>query len=154
MKARQAISDMRGREVVVDRLRLIETLKDNRNNHVANYRSALVAYKRVAKKRLDEQVAELRKQIKKLRDHALVEINNFNIDHPTELSGILICRTTTVDIITPVSYEEHYDAAIAMAEWETSDTIKLTASEFNCFVRDIWEWSEAFESHTMEYTRG
>ena len=45
----------------------------------------------------------------------------------------------------PRSYEEEYDAAIDMAKWDVRTTLELTYAEFNCFVRDQWDWQSDFQ---------
>lgn len=36
-------------------------------------------------------------------------------------------------------------------KWDVNETMKLSAAEFNCFVRDEWDWKPNFEAVSAIY---
>jgi hypothetical protein len=139
------------RTVTVDRARLLETLKFNREKHIKEYNEAVAGYKQQAK----EQLASLRVKILKSVDENFGLITN-KIDafDPTEESlsdHITLVGTTSFTLQVPKSYEKSYSVAIQMAEWEVAETIQLKQSQFQCFVLDDWDWKTGFEKLSKSY---
>ena len=47
-----------------------------------------------------------------------------------------------------------YDAAFDMATFDTRDELDLSGAEFQCFCRDVWDWSDEFQTTTQIYGGG
>ena len=66
---------------------------------------------------------------------------------------ITLIQQENLYLPVPRNYSEAYDAAIDLAEWDVNDTLVLTYAEFQCFVRDEWDWTEEFVGNTCMYLR-
>jgi len=96
------------REVSIEKKKLIEKIKENREAHIAEYEKAVEAYYKKAEIELKKLQKELKGGSTKLYLH----------------------------LISPVNRTEEYDKVIEMFEWEVEDTVKLTQKEFNEYVHD------------------
>lgn len=122
------------REVRVNRAQLIEILKKNREQHIADYKGACEGYRQKALERIDQIYQDLKKNIDDLKSGQF-------------LSAISLHFGLSV----PVSHEKSYDQIVAMMEMSVDDTILLTASQFGCFVLDDWEWKGAWTTANEFY---
>ncbi len=153
--ARKAIAAMQDRDVEVIRLDLLETLRENRLKHIKNYREAVKGYKAAAQARLTldggKAVGKLTANLEEVRK----SIDKFDPSQPHEFSDcFVLVRQIVMTLPVSRSYEEQYDAAIAIAEWEVNDVMKLSFHEFNCFVRDKWDWTDEFIAVSSSCTAG
>jgi hypothetical protein len=97
-----------GREITLNKENLIEKIKDNKAAHIADYHEGIKSYKVEAKKQLE-------KQLKELADGSI---------------------SVRIDLITPVNKSDEYDKVLSMFEWEESDSVVLSESEFKHYVLD------------------
>ena len=111
----------------VDRDRLLTTLRENREQHIAAYETAITAYR--------QQAAEW------LRGQAGVAAEGQSPE-----------RRYPRDLPEPDSYVDEYDRAIAMAEWSTDNAVKLSREDFDRFVRNVWEWTGRFSETVSSYS--
>lgn len=154
MKAQRALSDQRDRTVEVNRLKLIETLKTNREKHAKSYEAAILGYKGAAISKLQEANAEAHRALDKNLQKCLIELQDFNPERAEQQADrLILVQQFAVDLKVPRNYTDSYDAAIALAEWDVRETLELSYSEFQCFVRDIWDWTEEFHMTAMSYSR-
>ena len=111
--------------VKVDRGKLLETLKENKARHVAEYDEAVVEYRKAAEKALRKRAIEIRdgETLKK------------------EVDGLP----------APLSFADDYDRAIAMTEWSESETLDLDEHTFRSWVLDEWNWRVQFAGTTSLY---
>lgn len=117
-------------EVRIDKARLAETLRVNRDQHRVQFEKAIDGYKRLFS-------AKLEKAVRAARD-------GHNSDARTivhELNRLPIPEDHTGD----------YDTVISMLEMEVDDTVVLTRSEFVTYVNDDWSWKGAFAATAMTY---
>lgn len=150
--AARALHDQEERKVQVNRLSLIETLKANRERHIANHAAALRAYKDVAAKKLSDAHGEAIKSLEKNLARNLAELEDFDPEAAHKRADYLcLVQQINVELKVPRNYSKEYDAAIAIAEWDVRDVLELSHAEFQCFVRDVWEWSDDFRASTMSY---
>lgn len=141
------------REVTVNRAKLLDTLRTNREKHIKEYHEAVAGYKEQATARL----VSLRKKIISSVDENFESIQQriakFDPEEPLP-DRIVLTSVTSFDLQVPRSYEKSYDVAIQMAEWEVSETVTLKQSQFQCFVLDDWEWKTAFVNLSKTYAAG
>jgi hypothetical protein len=102
---------------------LIKKLERNRTKHVALHARAKVGWK-------VKQVKALRRAI------ACVQAGK---------------PTGHVMLAKPESHEEEYDRVIGMLRMNRTDKVELTAHDYDCFVRDNWQWSAVFASTSNAY---
>ena len=110
------------REVSIEKSKLIEKIKENRDIHIKEYDEAVIAYKK-------EADIQLKKLTKNLKD------------------GVLTLR---LNLVTPVNRSSEYDKVIEMFEWEIADIVKLTQREFNEYIHD--DTSDAIQTKALNST--
>lgn len=96
------------RKINVQKSKLIEQIKANKENHIKEYAKAVVAYKEEALK----QLAELTEKV------AGGELN------------------IQLNLVTPVNNAENYDKIVEMFEWEVNEVVELEQKEFIEYVQD------------------
>lgn len=114
------------RTIKVNKVKLIEQIKLNKENHIKEYEKAIVAYKQEALRQLNEE-------IKKVRE-----------------GGSLDAK---LNLITPINNSENYDKIIEMFEWEVEDVVELEQQEFNEYVQDETEFAQQAKFSNMFYTQ-
>ena len=150
--AQMAQQDLRNRKVEVNRLKLIETLKSNKDKHVKEYEDAKAGYKSALLTKLDAAVEDARKSIEKQytkRKEEIGAITDEDIENQQDYVQLL--PAVTVQMKVPRSYAKEYDAAIDIATWDVRDTLELSNAEFTCFVRDEWDWKGEFTATSKMY---
>lgn len=151
--ANNALNNQKQRVVHVDRQNLIEVLRSNKTKHVSDYQEALLGYKTLAKEKLNEASQKALRDLEVNVAKGLESIEKFDPENPTSRSDYLtLVERIGVQLKVPRSFEEEYDAAIDMATFDVRDTLELSYEEFQCFVRDVWEWSEDFQVTKMLYS--
>jgi hypothetical protein len=115
------------KSVYVNKERLLETLRENREEHRALFEEAQVKYREKVIEVLDKRLAEAR-------------------------AGGRV--RTYINLPEPVDYTKNFDEAIQMVEWEESDSIELDERDFQRYVLNKWEWAGAFAANTTAYVVG
>lgn len=103
---------------------LLTKLKDNRELHVTEYNTAFKGYMEKLENKLSSMLSNVQ--------------NGVNID-------------TRITLERPQSHEEDYDRIIEVLDMTPADTVKLTLSEFDKYVRDKWDWTRGFKNTTSGY---
>lgn len=151
--AAKALSHQMSRVVHVDRNILLSTLRINREKHIAEFNKAMEGYKAMAAAKLEEAFSGLGRRMAKSKEKILEKIESFSPQTAGEFSDyFILVEQVAVNLKVPVSYAEAYDAAIDMATFETRDVIELSGAEFQCFCRDVWDWSHEFSATNIRYT--
>jgi hypothetical protein len=114
------------RLISVDKLKLIEKIKENRENHIKEYGEAVEAYK-------EEALRQLKKLTKEAKGGSL---NVF------------------LNLISPVNNTEKYDDLISQFEWDEKLQIQLTTYEFNEYIKDKTSWAVAANESNVFYSAG
>jgi len=96
------------RKMTVDKIKLIEQIKLNRDNHVIEYKEAVSAYKAEALKQLNGQIIEAEKG---------------NLD-------------VRISLTSPINAEKNYNDIIQMFEWDVLGEVELEQNEFREYVQD------------------
>ncbi len=97
----------------VDRSKLLNALRKNRDNHAGMCAEARAGFAAEAKRVFADRIKA-------------IESGNL-----TKLS---------IRLEPPEDHTAEYNTAIQMAEWSTENTITLTSDEFRNFVMDEWDW--------------
>lgn len=149
--AKQALQE---RETEVKREDLLKTLIENREKHVKLYHEALAGYKAAAAQKLREDGEKARHQLEKNLKHVAAEIEEFDPERPSRFGDhVVLIQQVVMTMPVPKCYAAAYDAAIDMARWDVNPTMKLSFAEFNCFVRDQWDWKSDFTETALHYTK-
>ena len=141
----------RERTVTVDRLKLLDTLKTNRETHQREYRESVAGYRQAAIKELERQLAKAVRLVQENGSIIRMKIEKFDPDDPLD-DLVTVISSISFNLEVPKDHTKSYDVAIEMATWEVSETIELTQSQFQCFVMDDWEWKREFEGLNKTYS--
>lgn len=114
------------RTIKVQKSKLIDKIKENKENHIKEFEKAKVAYKEEALKQLAEQT-------KKVEEGAL---------------------DAKLNLTTPVDNSINYDKIIEMFEWEVDDVVELEQSEFLEYVQDETEFARVAKFSNTMYFKG
>lgn len=109
----------------IDRNKLLETLRENRDRHEAEFKEARGKW--------------VKKSAKALRKAAERAEKGDIEEHPL------------ANLPKPVSYVKSYDDAIARVEYDTRSEIELDDREFSAWVQDDWNWRGQFVGTTSLY---
>lgn len=152
--ASKALQNQMTRSVIVNRQKLIDILIKNKTKHVKEYEEAMAGYKETAIAKVNETFANLNEKLEKRKNELLEDLNNFSSENSGDYGDYLsILQAVTVQMKVPVSYEDAYNAAIDMATLDTRDELELTGAEFQCFCRDVWDWTYEFAASTALYNK-
>jgi bifunctional ADP-heptose synthase (sugar kinase/adenylyltransferase) len=113
-------------EIVVDKLRLIEIMRQNRENHAKIVQEAQAGFRARVISRLDEMLA-MAQQGKK------IDIN--------------------VGLQMPVDMTGEYDTVIGMLELDINETVALDQYQYKNWVQDDWDWSRQALASNALYSR-
>jgi lysyl-tRNA synthetase class I len=116
----------------VNRDELLEVLKENREKHIAEYKSARKIWLKKAIKEL-RKVAKRAEQTKTLNNKSFMPLG---------------------ELPKPISYVHSYDTMIARLEAEVKPTVELDDREFQSYWLDNWDWSGQFVGTTSLYGVG
>lgn len=137
--------------ITVDKKTLVKTLVQNKIKHVKEYEQALLDYKKVAKHKLELIHQDAVKTLEENYEDVLKKIEAFDPENPIE-HRVYIVDSIFFDLKVPHNYEEQYELAIQMYNWEVDETVKLTVTEFQNFVMDNWEWQKEFKMLNSTYS--
>jgi len=107
------------RQITVERQKLLDHLKRNRETHLAMHNEAMEGYCINAKKCLNNMQQEL-------------EENPTKFDHNKYLK----------ELERPKFYGQQYNRAISMLEWSTEEKITINHNQFDSWIRDKWGWKK------------
>jgi hypothetical protein len=112
-------------EITVDKSQLIDTLRKNRENHLAIVKEAQIGYVEDARRVFEEK-------LKLITENKIVSLS--------------------LGLSPPVDNTREYDQAISMLEWEKSSEICLSQQSFKNFVLDDWSWKNNFLISNAKYS--
>jgi len=106
----------------VDRVKLIERVKENLSLHKQNYETQVNAFR-----------SKVLEYANKVLDSA-EKGELYNGSRPRQ----------------PASYEPQYIRALGMLEISTQDTVALSANDYARFRDDDWDWKDTFVASSAE----
>lgn len=110
--------------ITVDKQKLLDTLRENREEHRNLFLAAQDVFRQKVVEALDRRLAEAR---------AGGKIDLY------------------ISLTEPQDYTSSFDRAIQMIEWDEGDQITLSEKDFQRFVLNDWEWAGNFAASTMSY---
>lgn len=130
--------------------RVIETLKANWEAHVQRYEAAVRSYKERLQRRVREECARIDSEyVRRWAQEREVEERSEEelLSHPRSFAA-----GEYVEVFIPVPFKRDHDymLAIQMLVQDISDHVELTASDFDRFMLDNWEWSSDFNEACPE----
>ena len=124
------------RDLNVNKAKLLETLKVNREKHIKEYRKTIEGWREQALK----EIGRLGKRLKK------VDITNVETLQEDDFPNLWIDSQDR-----PQCHVRDYDRAIAMLKMSIDETISISASDFDRYVSDEWEWKKEFQMSNSKY---
>ena len=116
--------------IKMNRLELLNIVRDNKTKHVAEFIEAIADYKVLVL-----QIAQGNAKLAKTAD--LEQFKRIKGTPPA-----------------PVSYEADYGRAIRMLELSVEDVIEVEEDIFNQLVLDEWHWKRSFATSNAMYKTG
>lgn len=129
-------------EVKVKKTEMIDKLKVNRKKHKEDYDEAKAEYKLCYIDALVEIKNSLKITLKSL--DTLIKLEDLNRENLPALHF-------PFQLQAPINHLESYDSTLDMIEASVHNFIILTASEFNKYYRDNWDWKDGFSSTVHMY---
>ena len=117
-------------EVIVDKVDLLQRLKENRQKHEENFKLAYEGYTQTLMEELEQKLAEVQAGRK---------------NHRVNGQRLLILN------IPPECHLDDYDEVIDMLEMADDKQIKLSQQQFRQYARDDWGWKQQWTASTAEY---
>ena len=124
--------------VNVDVGRLKVTLQKNLETHKKEYKEAMEGY-RDARQNAIQRVAEA----------ATAAVANNTQETRKALHEAYSAFSR---LERPQDHSSSYEQAIALMDWETNKTIELSINDFECYVRDSWDWQRSFKNIYANYS--
>lgn len=116
--------------VNIDKEKLLETLHANRRKHEADYNIALANFRTAA-------INALTDRKRQLEEDAWMTIKPRNF--------------LAFNLPVPQSYAHVYSEVINMLEMCENKTIEVSSFQFQCWVKDKWEWSDSLKMSNSGY---
>lgn len=150
--AMTALRDQSERSVQVNREKLIETLTTNREKHLRDYEEAKRGYRDTLLSRIDEAFGDAKKSIETKHRQTRESVEAMSdSDIAKQNDQLTLVSAISIQMRVPRCFAKEYDAAIDMAKWDVRETLELSHAEFQCFVRDVWDWTNDFEAVSACY---
>lgn len=110
--------------ITVEKSKLLDALRLNRDEHINIFDKAVEVYRRKVIEELERSLADARAGRKVSRMIMLPEPENHTAD---------------------------FDTAIKMLEWEQAAVIEIDRRDFMKYVENRWEWAASFAGNTASY---
>lgn len=162
--------------VIVEKTKLLDTLKTNREKHDEIYKAAVEGYWIKCKETLDEKAKDFKEIITdQSADYARAVKGieeRFGVQHDRVAAAIkgkdkkgvgsisvafdyrqsaLLGSVGNWPLVYPENHLDDYDRVIGMLEFSVADKVELTATDFNAYVRNRWEWHSRFSMSNSAY---
>ena len=112
------------RDITADKNSLIETIKQNRDEHRAKFLRAQENYRARA-------IAEMDRHLEQARNGGVIDFF-FNLPEPQD-------------------HTKDYDNAIEMLSLHKGDEVQLSEADVRVYVRDDWGWKQQFNTTNAIY---
>ncbi len=155
--------------IVVEKVKLLETLRTNRTNHKAVYDAACDGFwvsttqklreKKVefeeaiveANKAFDEQLARRAEAVATKAQDKLFPFHGASVAGYGNTSLWQLDFERSWAPAFPSNHIEDYDRAITQLEYSVAKKVSLSVSEFDAYVRNNWKWQEEFATSNRGY---
>lgn len=124
--------------VIVERKRLQDTLRTNRETHKTEFKESMEGFESA---RLD--------LIYKVKEQAGLASERNNKANRQKVHE---AYNEFSRLEKPQDHSDDYTQAIALMEWETREQVELSVEDFERFVRDNWSWQRGFKASLRAYT--
>ena len=144
--------------VVIQKETLLTELKKNRDNHQAIYDAAVQGYWQKASEVVAEKDVSFQEALGVIgkdfiEQKGLIEkaIQDRTVNKIPDYMAVSLRFDSRWPLAYPVNHLEDYDHVISMMEFSVADKVKLSAQDFNAYVRNNWKWKDQFTSLNQGY---
>jgi hypothetical protein len=136
--------------VVIEKDKLLEVLKDNREKHEAIYLAAVSGYWVKSQQALNERKKDFKNSIKEVKDSFGLAVKNAQQKIQSKEKNISFSFASSVsvrngwDLKYPENHLSDYDTTIRKVELSCIDKIQLDSTEFDSYVMNNWGWKGQF----------
>ena len=116
--------NLRNKSVNVDRLHLLQILKQNLQIHSSEYAEAINDYR------------------KRLKSELVTTLNDISSEDISEQQLLAI----KIDFNAPISHIKDYMEIIEMLELSVDNNINLDSESFKAYVKNDWPWTSNFKA--------
>lgn len=145
--------------VIVEKDKLIKTLKENRDKHDEIYKAACQGYWIKCKEALEEKKKEFSYVVDSVTKRfsfncdeisaAIEGKDNFGIKN----FDINFNFSSYWPLKHPTNHLDDYSRVIEMLEFSVADKVRLTAQHFSAYVRNDWDWKGEFAISNLGYVK-
>lgn len=93
---------------------------------------------------LNENLGKHISEVEELQEERANQLHDYMVDFIGGLESGCNRTKEVKDFPLPVDYSENYRKAIEMVEMSVDESIKLSSSDFDNYVRDNWHWKNSF----------
>ena len=111
--------------ITVDKADLVNKITFNRAKHIEQFRIQVEIYKKLLALYFQDCIETL--ELGKVPESI----------YPIDLE-------TKDPIPTPKNHVKEYDQALQMLEWEVGSRVEISATQFQQYINDDWNWMAAF----------
>lgn len=126
------IGETRMKTIKIKTADLVTSLKTNRAKHEAEYKLAVIEYRKACKKQLENYLAKIKPE------EAKIDLKN-----PV--------KTLYLTIQAPSCFLTEYDRASMMMGMTVDSIIELDENDFRRYVMDEWDWKSGFNASNSLY---
>jgi hypothetical protein len=123
--------------VKINRLQLLDIVRENLIKHISDYNEAVDDYKALA--------------IKIAKENTKIARDNLKLVEAATMDKLVAFKAMPAK---PTSYETEYKRAIRMIDLSVEDVIEVEEDVFNQLVLDEWSWKRAFTTSNAMYKSG
>jgi hypothetical protein len=105
---------------------LLDILRENRENHMAEFERAVEGYRKRREQQLEELLADIR-------------------------AGRINDKVESLPV--PFNQQKDYDRVIRLVELDVSDTVTLDEGEVAQYIMDDWRWKQNFTASNSYYVQ-
>jgi hypothetical protein len=132
--------NMSMKTIRVEKDKLLETLRTNKEVHAAEYNEASEGYRDKLLEEYQIFLTRVSNIIKQIGD-TTIDLKNVQLRFNSPILNV------------PENHTSDYTTAIEMLEWSIDEYVDLTQNEFEEFVQDRWDWKENFTAANMAYMK-
>lgn len=144
--------------IFIQKDRLLEAIKANRDKHNSIYEAAVSGYWLEANKVLSQKEAHFTEVITQVKDQFEKQKVIFGpyVENQDKTKAVpQISLSFGFNGYWPLSFPEchleDYDRVINMLEFSVADKVELSANDFNAYVRNNWSWRASFLNNNVGY---
>lgn len=130
-------SDTGIKTVTVLRKDLLNTLQENLTLHKELFAESMKGYKDA--------------KISRMNDLSLAASQATRENTQPNRKAVHEAYNAYAHLSVPQDHSESYELAIEIMKWETEEKIELNINDFQCYVRDRWDWKNSFVGSVNAY---